>query len=138
MPQPTTPMGATRHGSIPSGRGRVQPWMNRALSGIFSVSPMTWMAITALGRDTAVLKPRYTVNSRDAGSENASANMAWCTCRPAARSLPAPNSCPATGLMASTMPMKPIKTVMYTASCPISTGQAMGRIREKLSRSDAK
>jgi hypothetical protein len=41
-------------------------------SGTFSARPVTWISITALGRDTAVLKPRYTVNMSDAGSEKAS------------------------------------------------------------------
>ena len=49
------------------------PEINAADSGTFSARPPSCNTITAFGRDTAVLKPRYTVNSSEPGSANASA-----------------------------------------------------------------
>jgi hypothetical protein len=72
MPQPSTPSVGTR--SSPSGVGSVMPYTSSADSGTFSDKPASCSAITAFGRDTAVLKPRYTVKSKAAGSDSARAH----------------------------------------------------------------
>ena len=66
MPQPATPRAGT-----PSAGN---PKTSALDSGTFRASAETWITITALGRDTAVLKPRYTVKSSEAGNEKASAS----------------------------------------------------------------
>ncbi len=48
MPQPVTPSDGTGPA----------PYTSSADSGTFSASPASCSVITALGRDTAVLKPR--------------------------------------------------------------------------------
>ncbi len=50
MPQPTTPSAGTPSMGTPK--------TSAADTGTFSASPPTCSAITALGLDTAVLKPR--------------------------------------------------------------------------------
>ena len=71
MPQPTAPCAATWN--VPSGVARSMPNTSIALSGIFSSSAPNCSAITTLGRDTAMLKPRNAVNSSTEGSANARA-----------------------------------------------------------------
>ena len=148
MPQPGVPSAATC--SAPNGVGRLKPNTSSAVSGTLNSSATSCNAITTLGRDTAVLKPRNAVNSRAGGNANASAvrwprtlaatsgeardrlrngcgksstvqpatesasasHIAWCNCSPHSRSLPAPNSWPATGPTASTTPIRPMKTVV--------------------------
>ena len=50
MPQPSTPSAGTPSAGTPN--------TNAVDSGTFSASAATWISITALGRETATLKPR--------------------------------------------------------------------------------
>ena len=65
MPQPSAPSAGTPIGSAPN--------TSSAVSGTLSASEPSCSAITAFGRDTAVLKPRNAVNSSANGSAKASA-----------------------------------------------------------------
>jgi hypothetical protein len=65
QPQPATPI---------AGIGP-QPNTSTAFSGTLAARPVSCMAMTALGRLTAVEKPRKDVNSSAAGSAKASGRV---------------------------------------------------------------